>query len=122
MAGEARRTAKKVRTVSQKMVAAGAKKAAVPILQSFRTDSGGDLNLSGTRSAWKFKTPTRVRGDANAVGTARITPGGPAAWLNSGAKRRNGRTRPKRTFVRAVPEAIDAARTEVRRVFHEEVG
>lgn len=127
MSGVVARKAKAVRTLPQQMVKAGVKATQKPILDSYKRDAGSDLKLSGVPGAWRFKVQTSVRGNGlNRVvrGRARIRPAGPASWLNFGTKPHGGHpgTRAKGTFDRALPEALTAARREVKRVFHNAMG
>lgn len=131
MAHEVAKAAKRVRTLPQEMVKAGVKAANKPLLESYKRDTGGDLLLSGLRRSGRrgrLRVTTSVRGSGTGGivrGRAMVRPAGPASWLNSGtAPRPQGSgwhpgTRGKRTFDRAVPAALEAARREVKRIFHE---
>lgn len=131
MTGVIAKKAKRVRTLPQEIVRAGVKAAQPPILNSYKVDAGSDLKLSGVPGQWRFKVPTSVRGTgASGIvrGRVRVRPAGPARWLNDGTQPRpqgSGRhpgTPAKRTFDRAEPAAIDAARKAVRRVWKDAMG
>ncbi len=125
MANELHAAAKKVKSLPNQMVRAGTRALRKPILDAYRRDSGGDLQLSGLRNSGRFSVNTSTRGNQLAKG--RVFMGGkmagPAKWLNDGTKpRRQGRgrhpgTRGKGTFDDAASANLEAAQREMTKVF-----
>lgn len=125
MANELHQAAKKVRSLPNQMVRAGATVLKKPIVDAYRRDSGGDLKLSGLRNSGKFTVNTSVRGAAAAKG--RVFMGGkmagPAKWLNEGTRRRrqgsgtHPGTRGKGTFDTAASAHLRDAEREMSRLF-----
>lgn len=123
MADELRTAAKKVRSLPNQMVRAGAKSVADPLNAAYTRAAGGDGRLSGVPGMAAFKANTSVRGNAVAKGRVGMLPAGPAKWINSGTKpRRQGRgthpgTRGKGTFDRTTDAALPEAMREMERLF-----
>lgn len=125
MPNELHTAAKKVRSLPNQMVRAGANTLKKPILDSYRRDSGGDLRLSNLRNSGKFTVNTSVRGDLAVRG--RVYMGGkmagPAKWLNDGTRpRRQGSgvhpgTSGKGTFTKAASAHLEAAEREMIALF-----
>lgn len=122
MADELRTAAKRVRTLPNQMVRAGADVLKKPIRDSFKRDLGGDSRMSGIGNA-RISVATSARGKERATGFVRMKPAGPASWLNDGTRpRRQGRgfhpgTKAKHTFDEPVDRNIVEALREMERLF-----
>ena len=116
--------AKKIRSLPNQMVRAGADHLKKPLRESFKRDTGGDSRMSGIGNA-RISVATSARGSSNAKGFVKMRPAGPASWLNYGTRpRRQGRgfhpgTRPKGTFDEPVNREINQALREMERLFNQ---
>jgi hypothetical protein len=118
MAGELKTAARKIKTLPQQMVRAGANTIKTPLQAAYARDAGGDGVLSGVRNMPRFRATTSVRGTSDVRGKVGIRPAGPATWLNDGARRRIvGRTRAKHTFDRVVDTELPQAQRVMERMF-----
>lgn len=119
---ELRTAAKKVRSLPNQMVRAGADHLKKPLRESYKRHAGGDSRLSGLGNA-RLTVATSARGSSNAKGFVKMRPAGPASWLNDGTRaRRQGSgwhpgTKPKHAFDKPVDQEIDAALREMEDLF-----
>ena len=122
VADELRTAAKKLKSIPNQMVRAGANTLAKPLRASYKADTGGDSRLSGIGNA-RLTVATSARGAERAKGYVKMRPAGPASWLNYGTRpRRQGSgwhpgTPAKRTFDAPVDREIRNALREMERLF-----
>jgi hypothetical protein len=119
---ELRTAARKIRSLPNQMVRAGADHLKKPIQESYKRDTGGDSRLSGAGNA-RIAVATSARGASAAKGFVKMRPAGLASWLNDGTRpRRQGAgwhpgTKAKRTFDAPVDREIQAALREMEHLF-----
>lgn len=122
MADELRKAAKKVRSLPNQMVRAGADHLKKPIGVSYKAALGGDSRMSGIGNA-RIGVATSARGVEQAKGFVRMRPAGPADWVNSGTRpRRQGRgmhpgTPAKHAFDQPVDREAENALRAMEKVF-----
>lgn len=117
MTGELRKAAKKVRSLPNQMVRAGADHLKKPVAARLKSDTGGDSRLSGIGNA-RLRVATSARGNERAKGFVRIIPPGPGSWLNDGTRPRpQGRGRhPGTPAKRTFDDPVDRNKHEALRV------
>lgn len=126
MSNELRIAARKVKSLPNQMVRAGADHLKKPIHDSYERHTGGDSRLSGIGNA-RISVATSARGTTNARGSVKMRPAGPASWLNDGTRpRRQGSgwhpgTGAKHAFDDPVDRELAAALREMERLFERAV-
>lgn len=119
---ELRTAARKIRSLPNQMVRAGADHMKKPLGTRLKLDTGGDQRLSGLGGT-RLKVATSARGTDAARGFVRLVPPGPGSWLNAGTRRRqqgsgwHPGTAAKKTFDEPIERHKHEALREMQRLF-----